>query len=84
MSEEYRVVAGDDGMYVLNTASWRTFRPVIDSEKCKQCGTCLKYCPVNSVKKTDGKIWIDYSYCKGCGICREECPFDAIDWTEEM
>lgn len=32
MSEEYRVVAGDDGMYVLNTASWRTFRPVIDSE----------------------------------------------------
>lgn len=25
---------GDDGMYVLDTASWRVFRPVMNKEKC--------------------------------------------------
>lgn len=79
-----RVPYGDDGFYILNTASWRTFRPVIDAEKCINCGVCLTYCPVDAIKKADGKIAIDLSYCKGCGICRNECPRKAIQWTEEM
>lgn len=83
MENKYRVVYGDSGLYVLDTAAWRTFRPVIDYSKCVNCGTCLLYCPVCAVKKTDGKINIDLSYCKGCGICRTECPKKAIDWVKE-
>ena len=25
---------GNDGMYILDTASWRVLRPVLDQEKC--------------------------------------------------
>ena len=32
---------GDDGMYVLDTASWRVFCPVMNKEKCIECGMCL-------------------------------------------
>ena len=41
---------GDDGMYILDTASWRVFRPVMDKEKCIECGMCMAYCPVSAIK----------------------------------
>ncbi|GAB6173748.1 4Fe-4S binding protein [Paradesulfitobacterium aromaticivorans] len=75
---------GDQGLYILNTAVWRTFRPVINKDLCTNCGICLIYCPVNSVRKINGSIEMDLSYCKGCGICREECPKKAIEWVEEV
>ena len=57
------------------TGSWRTFRPVWDSEKCIQCFRCWAYCPDASVLVEDGKVvGIDYAHCKGCGICAKECP----------
>lgn len=74
---------GDDGMYVLDTASWRVFRPVMDMEKCVKCGLCLAYCPVNAVKWMDDAYHITYDYCKGCGICAEECPRGAIEMKPE-
>ena len=40
---------GDEGMYILDTASWRVYRPVMDKEKCIDCGMCLAFCPVNAV-----------------------------------
>ena len=27
------------------TGSWRVFRPVVDKEKCNECGFCAMYCP---------------------------------------
>lgn len=75
---------GNQGMYVLDTASWRVFRPVIDKELCINCGICLSYCPVNSVRyESEQGYIISYDYCKGCGICAVECPRKAISMVKE-
>ena len=75
---------GNDGMYILDTASWRVLRPVLDQEKCIRFGICLSYCPVNSFHTDEeGKYEIHYDYCKGCGICANECIKDAIEMVPE-
>lgn len=82
-NSKYIVPVGADGIHVLNTGDWRTQRPVLDQEACIACGTCLLYCPVNSIRKSDGKFTICYDYCKGCGICAHECPKNAITMIPE-
>ncbi|WP_094607206.1 Ferredoxin-type protein NapF [Sporomusa silvacetica DSM 10669] len=74
---------GDEGLYILDTGSWRNFRPVIDQEKCSKCGLCFTFCPVNSISRVDNEYQISMSYCKGCGICANECPRKAIDMVPE-
>jgi len=70
----------------LKTGSWRTFKPVIDREKCIKCFICWKFCPDVSVTVEDEDSYpeINYEYCKGCGICAHECPADAIDMEKEV
>ncbi len=81
---KYRALIGDEGLYVLETASWRTEKPVMNKEKCIECGICLTFCPVCSIEGTsDKKYSINYSHCKGCGICAKECPHKAIDMVSE-
>lgn len=74
---------GEKGLYILDTASWRTERPVMDAGKCRKCGLCLTYCPVNSIIGTGDGYRITYDYCKGCGICAKECPHQAIEMVLE-
>lgn len=71
------------GIYKLDTASWRDFRPVIDKKKCIECGICLTLCPVCSIIREGKKYEITYDYCKGCGLCAHECPKKAIDMIPE-
>lgn len=78
-----KIPYGDQGLYILETAAWRTHKPVINKKKCVNCGMCLIYCPVNAFYKDGKEVLISLDYCKGCGICREECPKDAIDWIRE-
>ena len=71
----------DVGSSISNkTGSWRTFRPVVDVDKCTGCGTCERFCPDGSIviNKTTRKAEIDYDYCKGCMICAEVCPMKCI------
>jgi len=72
-------------LYVIPTGDWRTSLPVIDQDRCRQCGICSLYCPTCSIRPGDRerKTSIDLSYCKGCGICAEECPAQAIEMKEE-
>ncbi len=69
------------------TGAWRTFKPVIDMEKCIDCGTCWIFCPDSSVivgKSEGGRVYsFDLDYCKGCGICANECPVGAIEMVLE-
>lgn len=66
------------------TGAWRNIRPVIDLEKCIQCGICWKFCPDASILIENEYPVIDYDYCKGCGLCAEECPTKCITMVEEI
>lgn len=49
----------------------------IDTEKCVNCGMCLKLgCP--AISKMDGKMEIDPTLCNGCGLCESVCAVGAI------
>ncbi len=64
---------------VTNTGTWRTYRPVMNKQKCTKCLICWLYCPEGAVKLTKEEApKVDLTYCKGCGICAEECPMKAI------
>lgn len=62
------------------TGTWRSFRPVVDKEKCNSCGMCAMYCPDGVI---DQDYIIDLDFCKGCGICANECPKKAITMIRE-
>jgi len=75
---------GDEGIYTLDTASWRTVRPVMNKARCTECGICMTVCPVNSIVGDENKKYtIVLDYCKGCGICAHECALKAIDMVPE-
>ena len=66
------------------TGSWRTFKPVVDKEKCINCLQCWIYCPDSSIKVEDGKmVGFDYEHCKGCAICANICPVKCIKMEKE-
>jgi uncharacterized protein (DUF362 family)/NAD-dependent dihydropyrimidine dehydrogenase PreA subunit len=60
-------------------------KPFIHAEKCTQCGTCVKACPVDP-KAVD---WHDgdrkkppsykYEHCIRCYCCQELCPESAVE-----
>ncbi len=51
---------------------------VVDSEKCKKCGACMKIgCPAMT-KNADGTVKIDDTMCNGCGLCTNYCKFGAV------
>ncbi len=54
-------------------------KPVVDPEKCRSCGTCLKYCAHSSLAFDENrKAVINQETCVGCGRCMGTCNFDAI------
>ncbi len=63
------------------TGAWRETRPVMDEERCNQCGICWLFCPEGCI--SHGDIVIDYDYCKGCGICAVECKRGALHMERE-
>ncbi|AGK60888.1 2-oxoacid:acceptor oxidoreductase, gamma subunit, pyruvate/2-ketoisovalerate family/2-oxoacid:acceptor oxidoreductase, delta subunit, pyruvate/2-ketoisovalerate family [Archaeoglobus sulfaticallidus PM70-1] len=65
------------------TGLWRIVRPVVDRERCNECGTCSLYCPEGVISVVLGMVDIDYEYCKGCMICMSVCPKRAISGVKE-
>jgi pyruvate ferredoxin oxidoreductase gamma subunit len=67
------------------TSGWRTFRPVLVSDKCNGCWLCFAYCPDGVISMTkDDRPVIDYAHCKGCQICVHECPTEALVTEREQ
>ena len=53
------------------------------TDKCKNCGMCMKPgCPAMT-KNADGTVSIDDTMCTGCGLCASLCKFDAIELVKE-
>ncbi len=70
----------DVGSTTINkTGTWRTFRPVVDMNKCIGCGICERFCPDGCIALNNKQCIIDYAYCKVCLICMNECPVKAIE-----
>ncbi|MCJ7719020.1 CoB--CoM heterodisulfide reductase iron-sulfur subunit A family protein [Candidatus Bathyarchaeota archaeon] len=52
----------------------------VDEDQCTSCGTCVKLCPYNAIRKDDqGIARVNDVLCKGCGVCAASCPEKAID-----
>lgn len=70
----------------MDTGSWRTLKPIIDTERCSRCGLCQTYCPDGAISfdRDGGYPSIDYGHCKGCMICLVQCPLHAIESIPEQ
>jgi 2-oxoacid:acceptor oxidoreductase delta subunit (pyruvate/2-ketoisovalerate family) len=65
--------------YGYKTAIASNYKPLIDSEKCVECETCIKKCPMDAISHPEeGKMVINAATCIGCGVCASNCPKDAI------
>ena len=53
--------------------------PVIDTEKCRNCGLCEKQCKSSCLDMKNHKI--DYSRCVVCMDCIDTCKEGAISYT---
>lgn len=75
---------GENRMMV--TSNWRTYRPVIDHEKCNMCLNCFLYCPDacwHEDEAGEKMVW-NPDYCKGCLICVSECTSEALSPAHEL
>ena len=69
------IVAEPGSTHEYRTGGWRTYKPLLEAERCSNCLTCWILCPDSAVLVEDGKVvGFDYEHCKGCGICAKECP----------
>jgi PAS domain S-box-containing protein len=58
----------------------------VTENKCKQCYSCVRNCPVNAIQIRNGQATIMYSRCISCGKCIKTCPQNAkmvLDSKEE-
>jgi len=56
-------------------------KPVINKNKCTECGTCIEVCPMEIFVKKGDKVIIDpkkVTECIGCRACEVQCPQEAI------
>ncbi len=55
------------------------FAPVIDTDKCRNCGLCGKQCKASCINTKEHEI--DYSRCVACMDCIDTCKDGAISFA---
>ncbi|MBN1382341.1 MAG: 4Fe-4S binding protein [Deltaproteobacteria bacterium] len=82
------------GVFIRNTETKKLFNQhslaksrfiaVVDAEKCKGCGLCMKErCPVDAIQMKfypeydEERSFINEEECIGCGLCVVSCPAEA-------
>lgn len=54
-------------------------KPVIDTDKCINCGKCARNCKASCIDAKNHAI--DYTRCVVCMDCLESCSVDAVKYT---
>lgn len=49
----------------------------LDESLCKGCINCIKHCPTQAIRVTNGKAVITDKFCIDCGECIRYCPHHA-------
>ncbi|MFA5007975.1 MAG: DUF362 domain-containing protein [Candidatus Omnitrophota bacterium] len=60
-----------------------SFKPEINSKRCKLCGKCVQVCPKAAIH-LNKNLRIDYKRCIMCMCCSEMCPHAAIDASANL
>lgn len=55
---------------------------VVNPDKCRLSGECIKVCPQKAIYVKNGKAVIDCKKCDLDGICIPACPHQAISFKE--
>lgn len=54
-------------------------KPIIDHDKCIQCGQCVQSCNFQALRQNSSKkVELILYKCEGCGLCEIVCPVNAI------
>ena len=61
----------------------RNMRILVDRDKCRGSGECVKVCPQDAITLVDGIAVVDDSKCDLDGMCIPACPHGAISFSEE-
>ena len=67
------------GSFLGILSKFSLFAPVIDTEKCRNCGLCGKQCKSSCINME--KHEIDYSRCVACMDCIDTCKDGAISFA---
>lgn len=63
-----------------NTMDLLKVKPVLDKDKCTECGTCVEFCPMGSIKK-EAPGYVE-GMCIKCGACIKKCPAKALRFDD--
>ena len=54
-------------------------KPIIDRDKCDNCGLCVSVCGCGALVMLEGVLTtIEVEECRWCTICELVCPREAI------
>ena len=67
------------GSFLGFFSRFSVFAPVIDTDKCRNCGLCGKQCKSSCINMKEHMI--DYSRCVACMDCIETCKEGAISFA---
>lgn len=67
------------GSFLGLVSKFSVFKPVINEDKCVNCGMCAKKCKASCIDPTEHKI--DYSRCVDCFDCLDNCSVGAIRYS---
>ena len=56
---------------------------LVDRDRCRGSGECVKVCPQDAISLKDSVATVDESKCDFDGICIPACPHGAISFSEE-
>jgi len=55
----------------------------INEDKCIGCSHCMKVCPTEALRVTNGKAHLHADWCIDCGECYRVCPTHAITVVDD-